>query len=208
MDANSVWDVIAPRKDAQEPTSQSKLIVATSPRVELMLVAAMFAAPTPSPAHYGTLDHPIARAARAWFAPFVDHPVVDTVRRLFYVEEVPFPGFACDAVTSFVLCRGNPPDLAARYPHSDSALARADGDSTVLDLLVEQLGDFYHLSHFASFWEEQTSAYRCIEEQVANHVATGWAGEDVIATMESYFGEERTAYVLVPTPMERPGGAR
>jgi hypothetical protein len=93
-----------------------------------------------------------------------------------------------------------------RYPYSESALACANGDSTTLDLLVEQLCGFYHASRFASFWEEQAGAYRSIKKQIASSADTGWAGEDVVATMESYFGQERTAYVLVPTPMERPGG--
>ena len=92
-----------------------------------MLVVAMLAAPTPSPGHYGTLDHPIAHAARAWFTPFIDHPAVATVRRLFYVESDLGSGFACDAVTGFVLRRNEPPDLTARYPYSESALACANG---------------------------------------------------------------------------------
>jgi len=177
-------------------------VVTTSPKVELMLVAAMLAAPSPSPGHYGWLDHPIAQDARRWFAPFADHPVVMTVRQLFYVET----GFACDAVTSFVLRRSEPPDLAARYPYSKSALARANGDSGALDCLADQLRNFYQSSRFASFWEERAEAYRAIEDRVAGFVQAGWAGEEVVTTMEDYFGQGKAAYVLVPTPMERPGG--
>jgi len=186
------------------PASQTKLTVTTSPRVELMLVVAMLAAPTPSPGHYGTLDHPIPRAARRWFAPFADHPAVAAVRRLFYAEDA--AGFACDAVTSLILRRGELPGLEARHPHSRSALARAGGDSQELDRLVDQLCDFYHASRFGSFWQEHSQAYRAVEKRIAGYVQAGWAGEDVVTTMESYFGEARKAYVLVPTPMERPGG--
>ena len=206
MAVDPIWDVIASWDVGQVPASHTRLIVATSPKVELMLVVAMLAAPTPSPGHYGTPDHPIPQAARAWFMPLADHPAVATVRRLFYVESERGSGFACDALTSFILRRTEPPGLEAQYPHSESVLTRAEGDSTVLDLLVEQLRDFYHSSHFASFWEEEAEAYRVIEEQVESYIKTGWAGEDVVATMESYFGEQQRVYVIVPTPMERPGG--
>jgi len=199
-----IWDVIAAWEEGQLPTS--KLIVTTSPKVELMLALAMLAAPTPGPGHYGTLDHPIARAARARFASLADHPAVITVRRLFCVETDLASGFACDALTGFILSRGEPPAMAAHYPYPESALARADGNATVLDSLVDQLRDFYHLSRFASFWEEQAQAYQAIERRIAGYAQEGWAGEDVVAAMEGYFGERRTAYVLVPTPMERPAG--
>lgn len=204
MDINPIWNAIASAEDDRAPTSRAKLVVTTSPKVELMLVTAMLAAPSPSPGHYGSLDHPIAQDARRWFTPFADHPAAMTVRQLFYVESA--SGFACDAVTSFVLRRSEPPDLAARYPHSKSALARANGDSRALDCLADQLRDFYHSSRFASFWEEHAEAYRAIEEQVAGSVQAGWAGEEVVTTMEDYFGQGKTAYILVPTPMERPGG--
>jgi hypothetical protein len=183
-----------------------KLCVAASPNLELMLVVAMLAAPTPSPGHYGTLDHPIARAARAWFTPYSSHPAVATVRQLFYVEGDHGSGFACDALISFALRRNAPPDLTARYPYSASVLARAHGERLALDRLAEQLVDFYHTSRFASFWEEQASAYGVTEQQVTAHVKAGWDGEDVVATMETYFGQEHTSYVLIPTPMERPRG--
>ena len=97
--------------------SSTKLTITTRPNVELMLVTAMLAAPTPEPGHYGTLDHPIAQAARAWYTPYADHPAVTTVRRLFYVKNERVSGFACDAVTSFILRRNDPPGLEARYPY-------------------------------------------------------------------------------------------
>lgn len=204
MKGDPIWDVIATHEDSQSPDSRTRLIVTTSPKVELMLVVAMLAAPAPSPGHYGTLDDPIAQAARHWFMPFTNNPAVAAVRRLFYAESA--GGFACDALTSLVLRRGEPPDLAARYPHSESALSRADGDSQELDRLLDQLRDFFHTSRFGSFWREHSQDYQSIEKRIAGYVQAGWAGEDVIATMESYFGEDRTAYALVPTPLERPGG--
>ncbi len=204
MDVFPVRDVPAKGEGGGTLAAHSKLVVTTSPRLELMLIVAMLAAPTSSPGHYGTLDHPIARAARRWFVPYADHPAVAAVRRLFYAQEG--AGFACDALTSLILRRSEPPDLAARNPHSKSALARADGDSQVLDLLIDHLRDFFHSSGFESFWQEHAPAYQSIEKQIASYVQAGWAGEDVVTTIESYFGEERTAYILVPTPMERPGG--
>ncbi len=187
-------------------SSSNKLTVTASPNVELMLVAAMLAAPGLDPGHYGTLNHRIAQAARSWFAPYADHPAVAAVRNLFYLKNETWSGFACDAVTSFILRRGEPPEFKARYPYSASALARANGDSGVLDHLLEQLRDFYWTSYFSSFWEKHAGAYQEIENQIAGCVESGWAGEDVIDTMESYFGEQRRSYTLVPTPMERPAG--
>jgi len=204
MDVHPVWDVTTNDEGAETPAAHAKLMVTTSPKVELMLIVAMLAAPTPSPGVYGTVDHPITQAARRWFAPYADHPSVATARRLFYVEDG--GGFACDAMSSFILRRTEPPELVARYPHSKSALGRADGDARVLDDLIDQLRDFFHFSSFESFWQEHSQAYRAIGKQIASFVDAGWAGEDVVATMESYFGEERTAYILMPTPMERPGG--
>jgi hypothetical protein len=188
---------------SRDSAAHSKLTVTASPNLELMLVVAMLVPPSPSPGSYGMLDHPIAQAARRWFAPYADHPAVDTVRRLFYVQDA---GFACDALTSLALRRSAPPELAARYPHSKSALARADGDAQVLDRLVDELRDFYHLSRFGSFWQAHAQSYQSSARRTEGDVRAGWAGEDVVATMESYFGEERQAYVLVPTPMERSGG--
>jgi len=205
-EVDPIWDVIASREVGQVPASNTRLIVTTSRKVELVLVVAMLAAPTPSPGHYGTLDNPIAQAARAWFIPLADHPAVGTVRRLFYVESERGSGFACDALTSFILRRTEPPGLEAQYPHSEKVLVRAEGENAALDLLIEQLRDFYRSSHFVSFWEAQAEAYRAINEQIGIYIKTGWAGENVVATMESYFGEEQRAYVVVPTPMERPGG--
>ncbi len=80
-----------------------KLTVTTSPNIELMLVVAMLAAPTPEPGHYGTLKHPILQAAHSWFAPYSDHPAVAGIRQIFYVKNDSWSGFACDAVTSFIL---------------------------------------------------------------------------------------------------------
>jgi hypothetical protein len=204
MDVDSTRNGIASTEDHSTTAPRAKLIVTTSPRLELMLVAAMLAAPSPSPGHYGCLDHPIAQAARRWFTPFADHPAVASVRQLFDVESA--SGVACDALVSFILRRGEPPGLDARYPHSKSALARADGDSRALDRMADQLCGFYRSTRFASFWEEQTEAYRALEEQVAGFVQAGWAGEDVVTTIEDYFGQGKAAYVLMPTPMERPGG--
>lgn len=201
-----VWDIIASWEVGQVPASDTRLIVTTSPKVELVLVVAMLAAPTPSPGHYGTLEHPIAQAARAWFIPMADHPAVSTLQRLFYVESERGSGFACDALTSFILRRTEPPGLEAQYPHSEKVLARAEGENAALDLLVEQLQNFYHSSHFVSFWEAQAEAYGAINEQIRGYIKTGWAGENVVATMESYFGEKQRVYVVVPTPMERPRG--
>jgi hypothetical protein len=203
MHANSTGAAAAKGQGEQTPAAHTKLTVKTSPNAELMLVVAMLVPPTPSPGHYGTVDHPIPQAAQRWFAPYADHAAVATVRRLFYIPDA---GFACDALTSFILRRDEPPDLAARYPHSRSALDRAAGDARVLDRLVDQLRDFYHVSRFASFWEEHAAAYQSIAGRTAGDVRAGWAGEDVVATLETYFGEERQAYVLIPTPMERPGG--
>ncbi len=171
-----------------------------------MLSVAMLAAPTPDPGHYGTLEHPIAQAARAWFAPYSDHPAVDAVRQIFYVKNDPWSGFACDAVTSFILRRSEPPDLLSLYPNPESALARVNGDETILDDLVERLRHFYSCSNFSVFWNEQAGEYRKLEDRISGFIDAGWNGEDVIVTMESYFGEGRSAYILVPTPLERPGG--
>ena len=204
MDSEPNGSATASEESDQRFDSPNKLMVTTSPQVELMLVVAMLATPSPSPGNYGTLDHPIAQAARSWFTPFADHPAVAAVRQLFYVEHA--SGFACDAVTSFILRRGEPPALTSRYPHSKSALARADGDSRRLDQLVDQLGDFYRSSSFASFWDEHTQSYRAIEQQIAGYVRAGWAGEEVVTTMERYFGQGKNAYILVPTPLERPEG--
>jgi hypothetical protein len=206
MDSDVTCDGTIGQEANQKPGVHGKLVVTTSPRVELMLTVAMLVAPTPAPGHYGMLDHPIAQAARTWFTSFADHPVVETTKQLFHIENNLVSGFACDAVTGFIICRNEPPDLGARYPHPRSALARANGESVVLDLLVEQLRDFYHSSRFASFWEEQTRAYQSIEKQIASYVEAGWTGEDVVATMEHYFGKGRISYILVPTPMERPAG--
>jgi hypothetical protein len=198
MDIYPIWDT------STDGENTAKLSVTTSPKLDLMLIVAMLAAPGPSPYLYGTVDHPIAQSARRWFPPYADHEAVATARRLFYVEEG--GGFACDAMSSFILRRTEPPELAALYPHSKSALGRAGGDARVLDDLIDQLRDFYQLSGFESFWQEHSQAYQAIAKEIASYVDAGWAGEDVIATMEGYFGEERRAYILVPTPMERPGG--
>lgn len=204
MDDFPIWDAMLKAKGDQTTSTSAKLIVTTSPKMELMLSVAMLVPRTPSPGHYGSLDHPITQAARRWFSPYADHPAVATVRRLFYVEEA--RGFACDALTSVILRRSEPPELTAEYPHSQSALARADGDSQVLDQLIDQLREFFDASDFDSFWQEHSKEYQSIEKRIAGYVQAGWAGEDVVATIERYFGEEKTAYVLVPTPMERPGG--
>jgi len=206
MGIESIWDIIDRWESGQDPASQTRLRVTTSPNVELMLVVAMLAAPTPSPGHYGTLEHPIAQAARNWFAPYLDHPAVAAVRRFFYGENEFGSGFSCDAVTSFILRRSGPPGLAARYPYAKSVLACADSDIKALDLLIEQLRHFYNSSRFESFREEHAGAYQKNEVQISNYIEAGWAGEDVIGTMESYFGEARKAYILLPTPMERPAG--
>lgn len=204
MDIDNIWNAIVSKGDDQPPVSPTKLVVTTSPGVELMLVTTMLAAPGMSPGHYGTLNHPIAQDTRRWFSPFADHPAVMTVRRLFYVESA--SGFACDAVISFILRRSEPPDLALRYAYSKSTLARANGDSKELDYLADQLRDFYQISGFASFWQEHTEAYHAVEDRVAGFVQAGWAGEEVVTTMEEYFGCGKSAYILIPTPMERPGG--
>ncbi len=89
---------------------------------------------------------------------------------------------------------------------SGSALGRVGGSGAELDRLVDLLRSFFHASRFASFYEEQAGAYRDLGRQVAGYVRQGWAGEDVVATMEGYFGQRKAAYALVPTPLERPGG--
>jgi hypothetical protein len=204
MDIDPIWDAITSAEDDRKPAPQAKLVVTISPQIELMLITAMLAAPGLSPGHYGTLDQPVAQDARRWFSPFADHPAVVTVRRLFYVESA--SAFACDALTSYILRRGEPPDLVMRFPYSKSALARANGESSTLDRLADQLGDFYQVSQFASFWEQHAEGYRAIKERVAGFIKAGWAGEAVVKTMEDYFGQGKAAYILIPTPMERPGG--
>jgi len=205
MVADILWNAIASNQWDQVPASGTKLVVTTSPQVELVLAVAMLVTPGPSPV-YGGLDHPIARDARGWFAPFSDYPAVKIVRDLFYIKSEYGPGFACDALTSFALRHSEPPGLTLRYPYSQSALSRANGDSLVLDRLTDQLRDFYHTSRFTAFIEHHTEGYRSIEKQVANFIQAGWAGEDVVKILEGYFGQQKHAYVLAPTPMERPGG--
>ena len=201
---DTIWEVIDLAGDDLAAARSSKLQVVSSPKIELALVAAMLAAPEISPGHYGTLDHPITHAARDWFMPYADHPATATFRKIFYLEE--FSSFACDAVTSFILQRTDPPDLARRGSHPASALKFAGGESRNLDDLVDQLRDLYYASDFAGFWQAHADAYRQASVQVAESVGKGWAGEDVVATMEGYFGQGKVVYILVPSPMERPGG--
>jgi hypothetical protein len=200
-----LWNAIASNQWEQVPASGTRLVVTTSPQVELVLTAAMLVAPGPPPI-YGGLDHPIARDARVWFAPFADHPAVQTLRELFYIESEHGSGFACDALTSFALRHSQPASFKLRFPHSKSALSFAKGDSQVLDQLTVQLRDFYQDSNFARFLKMHREGYLLIEQQIAGFVKAGWAGEDVVKTLEGYFGVQKQGYVLAPTPMERSGG--
>jgi hypothetical protein len=169
MDFDPIWNIVASADDDQKPTAHAKLVVTISPQVELMLVTAMLVTSGLSPGPYGTIDHPIAQDARSWFTQFADHPAVKTVRQLFYIEEV--SGFACDAITSFILRRSEPPDLAVRHSPSRSALGRANGDSRVLDRLADQLRDFYHCSRFKTFLDEHAEAYQAIKDRVAGFIS-------------------------------------
>lgn len=205
MVADVLWNAIASNQWEQVGASGTRLVVSTSPQVELVLTVAMLVAPGPPPV-YGGLDHPIAGDARNWFAPYAAHPAVNAVRDLFYIESKHGPGFACDALTSFALRHSQPPGLSLRFAHSKSALNFAKNDRQVLDRLADELRDFYHVSQFAAFFEAHQEEYRLIERQVAGFVRAGWAGEDVVKTLEGYFGVEKQGYVLAPTPMERYGG--
>lgn len=171
MNKDTIWEIIASASEGTAAAGGAKLHVVSSPKIELALVTAMLAVPEISPGHYGTLDHPIVNDARSWFMPYADHPGIATFRELFYVESA--SAFACDAITSFILQRADPPDLTARGAHPASALNCANGDSRKLDDLVNHLRDLYYACSFAAFWQEHVDAYCQVAGQVAESVQKG-----------------------------------
>jgi hypothetical protein len=177
-----------------QPREPARVRVVVDPRVELVAVVEYLSGYAVRPGLITSYDVDYKRDVEAAFARFRAHRAV----KLF--DELSREGFAFDAPIAAVLHCDAPPALAPRTAMDESIASRA-GSPARLDEFLGALRDFARESELQSFLDRERALFNSIEAEGRASLAAVDAG-----MLESYFGETRSAYTIVLSPLLHHGG--
>ncbi len=140
------------------------------------------------------IDHPLADAAREYFAGFADHPAVQATDRLFRTTWY----FALNFLAFH----------HSEFPEAQQARAFPDlpelteGMRAMMSQYVELARDFYSVSKFEEFWNAHAAEIESVIEKTAGAIRA----PDLPEMMEEFYGREVERFVFVPSPFMQQSG--
>ena len=120
------------------------------------------------------------------FLPFKDHELVTLINNQLH------------SPIGLMLHFSEPPDLTLNVPFPHQ-WANIIGNTSLRDFeeeFAQALRDFYLVSGFEGFWDSHEDFYSEVEER-ANSIPL----EDIVETLEDYFGMKKEGYYLVLAPV-------
>jgi len=140
------------------------------------------------------ISHPLADAAREYFAGFTDHPAVQVTDRLFrssWYFGLNFIAFHYSEFPEAQQTRAFPdlPELT-------------EGMKAMMSQYVEVARDFYTVSDFEQFWNARAAEIDSIIERTAAAIRA----PDLPQMMEDFYGREVERFVFVPAPFMQQSG--
>ncbi|KPK78436.1 MAG: hypothetical protein AMS25_15390 [Gemmatimonas sp. SM23_52] len=140
------------------------------------------------------IDHPLADAAREYFAGFADHPAVQVTDRMFrssWYFGLNFIAFHYSEFPEAQQTRAFPelPELT-------------EGMKAMMSQYVELARDFYSVSNFEAFWNAHAAEIESMIEQTAGAIRA----PDLPQMMEGFYGREVERFVFVPSPFMQQSG--
>jgi hypothetical protein len=127
--------------------------------------------------------HPLAREMRQYFLAFKDHDAVKMTRKLLRRASREFISRLALHLTDF-------PEAQLLYPSVTSYKRR------LLKTYVSAVRKFYEVSRFETIWENIRPKYEILKCIISDKLIE----EDLVKTMEDFYGIHKDDYTLVFTP--------
>ncbi|MDP2871170.1 MAG: DUF4932 domain-containing protein [Bacillota bacterium] len=172
--------------------SSERVVVVTSPKIELMFLAAGLA----SGWHLMSGNLPAASTSLRESA----LEQVRAVRRheaVSHLSQLYRTGFWYDALPKLALAFSDPPALEQVYPICDYLRGRSRGGEQDLRDFMTRLRDFALAADWDAWWRDHQAQYAKVEE----HCRMVYASLDPLGQLEGYFGERLEALVIIPSAM-------
>lgn len=185
---------MAGAKLSLEPVSvtRNRLSIAVDPRIELLSIVQYLS--DYGDTHRGLvtrLDHSYRKDVDEWFARSKSDPVV----AMFSAMSA--KGFSYDAPPHAVLYLN--PDFSLNeviFTDDGRDVSRAGGKARMI-AFASALKAFAAASDFATFYSKHASLYKQIAEETFKNVEH----QDIIDRIEHYYGEKRSTYTVVTSPL-------
>jgi hypothetical protein len=188
--------VAVARGDA-EPTVSPRLIIASSPKLELVVVVAS-RADHQQTVNRSRADNPLGAFWSGVTTPFG----YETAPR--HLRELRQYGLWGDLLLDFALRLSDPPGLERILPWSDALLdaaarpATEEAPAAVLESLREEMKSFAATSHFMEHMTEKAEEYEKLEKTLREHLAA----RDPQETNSSFWGvEPQGDTYIIPSPL-------
>ena len=169
------------------------LNIQVDPRMELLVVVQHFT--NWADRRHTRFNFKYKNEIDSYFSQFSKHSAVQLS------EQLTDRGFAFDAPATFALYHTNPPEFRQVIPFTDYLISRVN-DEKRLKEFAEELRRFAIESRFMDFFNSHREFYNQIESEIVSTI-----GEtDYIQMLESYYGDTRYSYNIIPTPLFHAGG--
>ena len=139
---------------------------------------------------------PLLKESMAHFAAFTDHPAFEVM------EEMGDRRWLDGWIDIAVHCTPVP-HAELLFPLPDVFISRyaEDGDleaaRNCIDRFIAALNDFYRDADVETFFEKHRAVYDGVLDEVRKNLPP----KDFAETMESYYGEEKAGFMLIPSPL-------
>jgi hypothetical protein len=177
-----------------------KIFVEVNPTVELINIVFSFTNKSEIEEKFGIspikLNSKYAEDINEWFSPYKNHKAIKLAQKL--VEHL----FVCDAPVSFAIYFSDPPDLKKKCKYSKEFLESRGVEKATLDEFADILRDFSRETNFIEFYDSHKEFYEEIIQEAEKRIEL----EDIVKTVEDFFGKERKEYHLVLMPSSLFGG--
>jgi len=140
------------------------------------------------------IAHPLADAAREYFAGFADHAAVQATNRVFRTTWYFALNFLALHYSEFPEARQTRafPDLPEL----------TEGMRAMMSQYVELAIDFYSVSNFDGFWDAHATEIESLIAETAEAIRSPGLPE----MMEEFYGREAERFVFVPSPFMQQSG--
>jgi hypothetical protein len=130
-----------------------------------------------------------------YFAPYKNHRTVKLAQNLMEL-------LGLDGPTNFSLYFSAPPELKKKCEYSEEFLQSKGVEKVILDEFADALRNFSGETKFMEFYNSHEEFYQEIIQDAEKRVDL----QDIVKTVESFFGTEREEYHLVLMPSAPFGG--
>ncbi|MCD6594459.1 DUF4932 domain-containing protein [bacterium] len=178
----------------------SKIIVEIDPRIEILEIVEYLARDSSSNqlSQIYSSDNKYAKSIDDKFGKYRNHKAIQEFKEMRK---------SCDkkdAIRKIILHLTNPPDLKIQYP-IDNIIAEFSDTSQSFDKEIQNwlvdLRDFAQKTEFMKFYESNGKLYKKISSPIADILSK----DDICGRLENYFGESKSSYTVILSPIMTSG---